>query len=161
MEDHLMKRLLAIAPMLFVVACAMTYQSPKTIAPETGLLFQNSKVAVFKAAQQVLVAEGYQITNANEASGIISTAPRTLRLTPEQADCGTTMGIDYLKDNRTSTWVAFGVIVEERKLTVRANIQGEYKPGQSGIQNITFSCVSRGTLEKSLLDKIMAAAGSK
>ncbi|MHB8066414.1 MAG: hypothetical protein ACYDIC_00790 [Desulfobaccales bacterium] len=156
-----MKRLLALVPMIFVVACAYTYQPPTIVAPETSILFQRSKGALFKAAQQVLVAEGYQITNANEASGTISTAPRTLRLTPEQADCGTTMGLDYLKDNRTSTWVAFGVIVEEGKLSVRANIQGEYKPGQSGIQNITFSCVSRGSLEKSLMEKIVTAAGLK
>lgn len=152
---------MVVIPMIFIVGCAYTYQPPKTIAPETSVLFQKSKGAVFKAAQHVLVTEGYQITNANESAGTISTAPRTLRLTPEQADCGTTMGIDYLKDNRTSTWVAFGIIVEEGKLAVRANIQGEYKPGQSGIQNITFSCISRGSLEKSLTEKIMTAADSK
>ncbi|MGO9175467.1 MAG: hypothetical protein ACLQED_04915 [Desulfobaccales bacterium] len=155
-----MKRLLAVVPMIFVVACAGTYQPPKAIAPESSLLFQNSKIAVFKAAQQVLIAEGYQITNANEASGTISTARRALQLTPEQADCGNcSHGLKYVEDWRASIWVGLGVIVEEGKLTVKANIQGEYK--ESGGQKITFPCVSRGSLEKSLMEKIMMAASSK
>lgn len=155
-----MKLFFAIFSLTLTIACAMTYQQPQTVAPESSILFQGSKASMFKAAQQAIVAEGYQITNSNESAGTISTAPRTVRLTPEQADCGTTMGLDYLKDNRTSTSVAFGVIICEGKLIVKANIQGEYKPGQSGIQNITFSCVSRGCLEKSLIDKIVVLFGS-
>lgn len=145
-----------------MLGCAFTYQAPTTTAPEVSVSFRNSKAAIFKAAQQVLVTEGYQITYANEAAGTISTAPQNLRVTDEQADCGTNLGMTYLLDPRTKMQVAFGVIVEESKLTVRANIQGEFKPGgKSGMANVIFTCVSRGTLEKSLLDKIMAAAGLK
>jgi hypothetical protein len=103
----------------------------------------------------VLVSDGNQITNSDEAAGTISTAPRNLRLTPEQADCGTTMGIDYLKDNRTSTRVAYGILAEENNLIVKANTEGEYKPGDA-MQNITLSCVSRGVLERELLGRIVS-----
>ena len=91
------KRLFAVAPMIFILGCTggpLAYQKPLTTAPpETSvLLAKNSKAAVFKAAQQVLVSEGYQITNANEAAGVISTAYRNLKVTPEQADCGSLWG---------------------------------------------------------------------
>jgi hypothetical protein len=156
-----MKRLLVIALMIFMLGCTggpLAYQKPLTTAPpETSVsLAKNSKAAVFKAAQQVLVSEGYQITNANEASGVISTAYRNLKVTPEQADCGSLWGHHYLDDTRTTTRVAFGVVVTEDKLTVRADIQGEF-PGK-GIGYVVFTCVSRGPLENSLLNKIMAAA---
>ena len=78
-----------------------------------------------------------------------------MRLTPLQADCGTTMGLDYLKDNRTATRVALGILVTQESLTVTANVQGDYRPGAVD-QNITLSCVSRGQLEESAIDGILA-----
>jgi hypothetical protein len=67
------------------------------------------------------------------------------------------MGIDYLKDKRTTTRVAFGLIAEDAKVTVKANIEGEYKPGAVD-QNITLTCVSRGLLERDMAAKISAMA---
>jgi hypothetical protein len=61
-----------------------------------------------------------------------------------------------LKDNRTSTRVAYSVIVDEERVTVRANVEGEYKPGAVD-QDITLTCNSRGQLEQQLLQKIRAA----
>jgi hypothetical protein len=103
-----------------------------------------------------LVTEGFQITSSDDSAGIVSTAPRDLRVTPEQADCGTTMGIDYLKDNRTATKVGFGVVAEEGKFMIKATIEGNYRPGAVD-QNITLTCVSRGVLERALSGKIVAA----
>ncbi|MFH4090619.1 hypothetical protein WAJ00_22120, partial [Acinetobacter baumannii] len=77
----------------------------------------------------------------------ISTATRDFRLTPELADCGTTMGIDYLKDNRTSTKVAYNILIADNSLDVRTTLQGDYKVGDV-TQNITLTCVSRGVLEQ-------------
>jgi len=111
----------------------------------------------FNAAKRALVTEGYQITSTDEASGIISTAPRDMRMTPSDADCGTTMGIDYLKDNRTSTRVAIGVVVYSTEMEIKATVQGEYKPG-SNTQDITLTCVSHGGLERDMIHKIMAEA---
>ncbi|MDP2681977.1 MAG: hypothetical protein Q8P28_04100 [Deltaproteobacteria bacterium] len=116
-----------------------------------------SKAALFRTVRQLLITEGYQVTNADEDSGTISTAPRNLRMAPAQADCGTTMGIDYLKDNRTTTRVALGLVISENGVTVKANIEGEYKPGAVD-QDITLTCVSRSAVEQAFLQKLSAAA---
>jgi hypothetical protein len=136
---------------VFVAGCAVTYKQPITVAAETSKEVVASQADILRAAKQVLVAEGFQITNADDLAGVISTAPRNFRVTPEQADCGTTMGIDYLKDNRTSSKLGYGVLASDGKLVVKAN-----KPGAID-QNITLTCVSRGTLEPELLAKITAA----
>ncbi len=141
---------------VFVAGCAATYNQPITVATETSKEIAASQADILRAAKQVLVAEGFQITNTDESAGVISTAPRNFRITPEQADCGTTMGIDYLKDNRTSSKLGYGVLASDGKLIVKANIESEYKPGAVD-QNITLTCVSRGTLEPALLAKITAA----
>ena len=145
--------------LIVTIGCAVTYNQPITSAPIIAEALHFSKDEIFKVARQILVAEGYQISSADELSGTISTAPRNLRVTPEQADFGKTMGLDYLKDNRTSTRVAIGVIVDKGSITVKANIEGEYKPGDV-IQNITLTCVSTGVLEKDILRKIKDFVGS-
>lgn len=137
------------------IACAATYTQPTSVAPRTSYSVAASKSDILTAAKKALITEGYQITNSDDSAGIVSTALRNLRVTPEQADCGKTMGLDYLKDNRTATRVGFGVIAEEGKITVKSTIEGEYKPGAVD-QNITLTCVSRGQLENKMLSKIVA-----
>lgn len=139
---------------LLTAGCAATYTQPTLVAPLISKSVDATKTEILSAAKKVLVYEGYQITYSDEKSGLISTALRNHRITPEQADCGTTMGIDYLKDNRTSTKVGFNVIADDGKITVKATIEGEYKPG-SVDQDITLTCVSRGMLERIILDKII------
>ncbi len=144
-----------IIGVMVLSSCAATYRPPETIAPVVETQTIGTRADLLKRAQKILIKEGFQILNVDEFAGIISTAPRTVRLTPIQADCGTTMGIDYLKDSRTSTRVSYGIIVDGQRLTVKANIEGEYESGTSS-QNITLICVSRGVLEKDLLSKIIA-----
>ena len=93
---------------------------------------------------------------ADDAARVISTAPRDVRLTPTEADCGTTMGIDYLKDNRTAVTVAYGALVTDGKVLIKATIAAKYLPGNNS-QSITMRCVSKGVLEAALLAKIQAA----
>lgn len=152
-----MQRIALILMVAMTAACAATYKQPRITAPITSTQITTSKAELLRAVKQVLVAEGFQITSSDETAGVISTAPRNFRVTPEQADCGTTMGIDYLKDKRTSTRVAFGIIADDSKLIVKANIEGEYKPGAVD-QDITLTCVSRGQLERDMLAKITAAS---
>jgi hypothetical protein len=153
-------RFMSLMTIIFVAGCAATYKQPTTITQETSKKLVESPSDILRAAKQVLVSEGFQITNTDESAGIISTALRNFRLTPEQADCGTTMGIDYLKDNRTSSKLGYGILLSNGKLTIKANIESEYKPGAVD-QDITLTCVSRGTLEPMLLDKIITALHSK
>lgn len=149
-------RFIFLITAVFMAGCAATYNPPTTVAPLASKQVTASQAAILRAAKQVLVEEGFQITNSDDMAGVISTAPRNFRITPEQADCGTTMGIDYLKDNRTSSKLGYGFLVSEGRIVVKANIESEYKPGAVS-QNITLTCVSRGVLEPALLAKITAA----
>ena len=54
--------------------------------------------------------------------------------------------------------MAFGIIAEEARVIVKANIEGEYKPGAVD-QNITLTCVSRGLLEREMAARISTMAG--
>ena len=151
-----------VAVLFFCIAaagCAATYKQPLTIAPDTSQSISGTQAVLLRAAKQVLVSEGFQITNADETAGVISTAPRDVRLTPELADCGTTMGLDYLKDNRTSSKVGYGVLVSDNKVTLKANMSATYLPSND-TQSITLTCVSRGVLENQLLAKISSAAAA-
>jgi hypothetical protein len=139
-----------------LAGCAFTYEGPKTKLIENKQSINASKSEILTAARQVLVSEGYQITSSDESSGTISTAMKNLRLSPDHADCGLTMGLDYLKDNRTSTKVGIGIIAIDGMVTIKANVEGEYKPGAID-QDITLTCVSKGLLEQSLYEKIKIA----
>ena len=150
-------KLLTPIIILATAGCAATYKPPIITDPDTSRSIPGSQSTLLRAAKQVLVTEGYQITNSDESAGVISTAPRDLRLTPELADCGTTMGLDYLKDNRTSAKVAYGVLAFDNKIKLKANMSANYLPGND-TQSITLSCVSRGILENDLLAKIASVA---
>ncbi len=136
-----------------LVGCATTYKAPVTLNQSASEQVSATKDQIFKAAQRALAINGEQIMSANADAGVISTAARDYRLTPDLADCGTTMGIDYLKDNRTSTKVAYNILIADNSLDVRTTLQGDYKVGDV-TQNITLTCVSRGVLEQKMIQKI-------
>lgn len=138
-----------------LAGCATTYKAPVTLNQSASEQVSATKDQIFKAAQRALAINGEQIMSANADAGVISTAARDYRLTPDLADCGTTMGIDYLKDNRTSTKVAYNILIADNSLDVRTTLQGDYKVGDV-TQNITLTCVSRGVLEQKMIQKIKA-----
>jgi len=111
-----------------------------------------------KVSARVLVEQGFQISSVDEASGTISTAPKRVRVSPLEADCGTTMGIDYLKDKRTMTTAAFGLVIDESAISIRAEIAGQYLTGNV-YQGVNMLCVSKGKLEAVLLENIGRALG--
>lgn len=141
---------------IFIAGCAATYKPPVPLDSSITRTISASRSQIMSVARRILVANGQQIVSADEVSGTISTAFTNHRLTQSQADCGTTLGIDYLLDNRTTTRLSYGLIVDDNKLTVRANIEGEYRPGAVD-QNITLTCYSRGLIESNLLDQIVAS----
>ena len=150
MKNKLLLTLVTIT----ISACATTYQAPTTQNSGVTMNHHSSKAEIIAKAKRALLLDGFQIASSDDQAGYISTAIKNWKLTPDQADCGTTMGIDYLKDNRTKTEVAFNVIVDEQEIRIRSNIQGEYKPGAVD-QNITLTCVSKGSIEKMLVQKIL------
>jgi hypothetical protein len=148
-----MSRIVILIASLALAGCAATYVAPPVPNQSAAVAITKPKPEILAAARRALVAAGYQITSFDDAAGIISTAPRDQHLTPIEANCGTTMGLDYLKDNRTDTRVAYGVIVSDGHLQVRANIEGQYKPGAVD-QNITLTCVSLGVLDGDMVRQI-------
>ncbi|MFW2036530.1 hypothetical protein ACG93L_13825, partial [Acinetobacter junii] len=72
---------------------------------------------------------------------------------PSYADCGKVMGIDYLKDKRTKTTVAQNIIIDDNSLSIKSNIQGEYKVGSTTF-DVTLTCLSKGVIENDLAEKI-------
>ncbi len=147
----------AFAAVTVLAGCAATYKQPNATEyqPLSGPA-SGSKAELMRKTRQILVLDGFQITNTDDTAGVVSTAPRNFRVSPEQADCGTTMGLAYLKDNRTDTKLGYGVLVADGKVTIRATIEAQYKPGAID-QNIMLTCVSRGGLESALLRRIQGA----
>lgn len=141
------------------VGCAVTYVPPTAVAPNTSQRIVGSSSTLIKATKQILVLEGFQITNSDESAGVISTAPKEMRLTPELADCGKTLGLDYLKDNRTSSKVGYGAIISQDRVILKATMSATYLPANDS-QSITLTCVSKGVLENQLLNKIAASVKS-
>jgi len=138
---------------LIVTGCATTYQAPITQSKSYIGNHNSSKGNVMAKARKMLLLKGFQIQSTDDEAGYISTSLKNWKLTPEQASCGTTMGLDYLKDNRTKTEVAFNVIIDKNTISISSNIQGEYKPGAVD-QDITLTCVSKGVIEEKLAQQI-------
>jgi len=147
---------LTVASLLvMIIGCAATYQPPTIIAKTIVESIQGSKEDIFNTTKQVLIMEGYQIQNSDYKSGTISSSPKRMKLDETQCDCGTTMGLPYIKDNRTFTTVSFGIIVNENKISIKATIEGEYLKGDA-VQGVNMVCVSTGKIENDLLQKVKA-----
>lgn len=151
-----MNKSFALAAVLLLAACAHTYEPPTVTYKGNQQSLTASKEKILTAAKKVLITEGYQIASIDNEAGTISTALRTVKVKPEQANCGTTMGLDYLKDHRTVTRLGLGIIADDNSLAINANVEAEYRP-HSAQQDITLTCVSRGVIEQALQDKIQAA----
>lgn len=137
-------RALGLAAIAFAAGCASSYVAPTR--PYTPL---RAAPTTFDKAISALTGQGFTIAAMDRASGFLSTAPKVMPLTPAQADCGKTMGLDYLLDSRTRVTVAMSVQVEPDHTILAAQVAGEYRVGSS-VNDLTLQCVSTGQLEKTL-----------
>jgi hypothetical protein len=149
----MMKKVILLLIVSVMTGCAMTYEAPTITAPIVKTELSKSSKHTLNSAKRTLLREGYQIQAFDDEAGFISTALINKKVTPAEADCGSTMGIDYLKDSRTKTQVAINIIVNNNDVVVKSNIQGEYKPGAVD-QDITLTCISKGVIEQGLLRQI-------
>lgn len=158
-EEYPMRASLILMSVAVCAGCAATYVPPTGKPVNVSIPSPASRIDLMRAARQVLAMEGYQIASADDASGVISTLTRTRPVSPDAADCGANVGVEnaYLKDPRTSTRLAVNVIVRERSVTVRATVDADYRPG-SQMQDMTLTCISKGTIERALAEKIIAEA---
>lgn len=136
-----------------LTGCAATYTPPTEMSVILNQSIQAKKEDLFKATSLTLAMEGIKVVNENKETGIIVTEDKIMRLTPEMANCGTTMGIDYLKDNRTNTKVSYHIIVADNLLKIKASPSAEYRVGAVD-QDMNLTCVSKGVLEQKLFNSI-------
>ena len=66
------------------------------------------------------------IVSSDKNAGVISTGKRQMNLSENECDCGTTMGIPYIKDKRTIKNVSIGIVMSENRITIKPTIEGEY-----------------------------------
>lgn len=137
-----------------LAGCAATYVAPTSTATVLNQSVNANKEKILKATSVALALEGLKITSENKETGIIVTEDKVFRVTPEMADCGKTMGIDYLKDNRTNTKVSYHIIVSDNSLKIKASPSAEYRVGAAD-QDMNLTCVSKGVLEQRLYESII------
>lgn len=149
---------ISIAFLLLLSACAVpTYVPPDSQNQSASASVQGSKAQILDAAVKALIHNGYQITTVDNASGLISTAPQSMHVTPEQADCGRVKGVlasaDPLTYPQPRTRVSFNILVANNHIEVRSRIDDRLEPGS--VQR-TLACISRGVLEQEMLNEIKA-----
>lgn len=136
-----------------VAGCAHDYVAPARPAEALSAPTATAPADTLKRARQVLVAEGFAILSADERSGTLATDMKRVPIGPAEADCGSTWGLDYLTDNRVATRVAYGIVAHEGRVDVRATIEADWLLND-GIYGRKLTCVSRGVLERELLQRI-------
>ena len=58
-----------------------------------------------------------------------------------------------LKISEKKTTVAQNIIIDENSISIKSNIQGEYKVGSITF-DVTLTCLSKGLIEKDLAEMI-------
>jgi hypothetical protein len=155
---YFVRLVILIVSLLLVSACAgATYLRPDTPNQSASASVQGTKMQILDAAVKTLVQNGYQVAAVDNASGLISTAPQAMHVTPGQADCGKVKGLlasgDPLTYPQPRTRVSFNILVEDNHIEVRSKIDDRLDRG-SVQTNLT--CVSRGVLDHEMLNEIKA-----
>lgn len=153
-----MRLVFPIMAALLISACGVpTYVRPDTPDQSVSASVRDTKAQILDAAVKTLVQDGYQITAVDNATGLVSTAPQPMHVTPEQADCGKVKGLAASADPLTyphpRTRVAFNILAEDGHIEVRSKIDDSLD-NASGRTDMT--CVSRGVLDREMLNQIKA-----
>lgn len=150
-----MKNIFTLGVLAFLLfACAITYEVPTGDSKKFVAIHNSDIGLVLSKAKRVLILDDFQIQSSDDNAGVISTSLKNFNLNSVQADCGKTMGLDYLKDNRTKTELAINILVDNTTLQVISNIQGGYKLG-SVDQDVTLTCISKGVIEQKIGRRIV------
>jgi hypothetical protein len=153
-----MRSAIFVGSLLLLSACAeASFVRPDIPNQSASASVQSSKAQILSAAVKTLVEDGYQVTVVDNASGLISTAPRAVTVTPAQVDCGRFKGplgsSDPLTFAQSETDVAFNILAGDNRIEVRATI--DYHVKIMDAQN-NVTCVSRGILDQTVLNEIKA-----
>jgi ABC-type amino acid transport substrate-binding protein len=149
--------LAASTALLSACASAPTYLRPDLTPHDASAEVQSSQANILGAAVVALAADGYPIASADNATGIVSTAPRPVVVTSVQADCGKEKSrsrtADPLNVNDPDTYVAFTVLARQDYVEVRATVEDRRNPID---EKTPLICASRGVLERAMLNEIRA-----
>lgn len=132
-------------------ACAFTYKPP--VITNSGVNIKH-QLSDEKAREQVIAAlieMGY--TPKDTASKSLLTTENRKGLTEFDADCGTTMGLPYVKDGRTDTWYNVRTQFNKEEVFVITEVNGEYLKGDP-MNGKVLTCVSTGAIEKRISAKL-------
>ena len=136
---------------LFSVSALAEEANTRTIA--------SSRDAVWQKTISTLMAGGYPIANIDKNSGLITTAPKQMKVGMDKADCGRGLfGIPYQPDHRTTTTVAYNIMLTPQGDSTQAMVVGTIAGAFDAAGNPTkiLTCKSLGVLEKELLDAMSA-----
>lgn len=133
-----------------ISGCATTYSGPNHKQQSYERTVKDPDVAI-NSLKKYLASKGYTITSSGKE--VISTAPKNVSLSHFDADCGKTMGLDYLKDARTSTTASINIYADGDTIKVVTDINAKYLTGNM-FQSKTMHCVSRGTIERRVLSQL-------
>lgn len=131
------------------VSAATGEQLRRRLGPEVAIDYAGRLEAGLAASRKVFELHGYTVSD--DATAGLVTAARQIKLSAAQADCGSIMGIGFIRDKRAETTVLLVATVDESRICVRLAIDGV-------VHDNILTCSSMGTLEKSLAAEIVAAS---
>ncbi len=151
---NLMLSLLIVLLSAMFAGCAATYKAPEMTPLKIEETVNGSKVKLFVAAKKVLINEGFAIKYSDENTGTISTSPKTVKLDNTMANCGTTAGVPALSSLKISGKIALDLVTDTNKVSITASVYGD-----DVRRNADVTCISTGTLEKDLIQKMQDRLG--
>ena len=109
---------------------------------ESGRKIVATKASLFHAAKKILILQGFEIQNLDEASGALSTDVTPMRVSVSGCDCE--MKWWQVEDRRPIISVSVDVEVDDNRIVIQAHIVGDYPKEQ----------ISEKIIEDDLFDQI-------
>jgi len=112
---------------------------------------------IFKAALKLLPLIGYKIEGSNAEEGTITTDTVTMKITPQDCDCGTAFGLPVIKNEGVNAKVYFVLGISDNEMTIKADIEPELKDLMATLAagGMTVTCISKGNLEELFAKKFV------
>jgi hypothetical protein len=142
-----------LALCILQLGCSALYREPQATYQPLVINSDLTKGDLFAKVVRALIAEGYTPAIADRELGLITSQRREMALGVDDVDLGTTMGINYVKDNRTTEFVTVTIQISDKSAEIRADIDGEYLPNDPA-NGKRMKGVSLGTVEKKIADRL-------
>lgn len=136
-----------------LLGCSALYREPQATYKPLVIISELSKGELFTKAVKALIAEGYTPAVADRELGLITSQRRQMILGVDDVDLGTTMGLNYVKDNRTVEFITITIQVGDKSVEIRTDIDGEYLPNDPA-NGKRMKGVSLGTTEKKIAERM-------